>query len=64
MSDPDERQTTAKQRQGVADGNDPHYTDLAPSHEHSHRLTHGQVERIEKDVREEVAATDPPVSDS
>ena len=60
MSDTDEWQKSeAHRRDGPADGT---------SHEHGHedppQLTERQVERIEDDVREEVAATDPAISDS
>jgi hypothetical protein len=64
MSDRDEWQKSEAQRRGGPAGDHPYPRQPVPEPERGRHLTEGQIERIEEEVRDEVAATDPAISDS
>ena len=64
MNDTDEWQKSEDRRRGGTSSGSTGPQPPGHDQEHEHHLTQEQVERIEVDVREDVAATDPAITDS
>jgi hypothetical protein len=64
MNDADEWQKSESHRRSGPESDIPRPDHVEHGNEHRHHLTSKEVERIEEDVREEVAAVDPAISDS